>query len=115
MARSTLWRWVRQSRREALPLSRHTRLLLEPLEERIVPAVNWVNANGGAWNVGANWDTGSVPGPNDDVVINLSNTSAVMMRSTESRRGDQVWENLSIDAASIETGSSVTARARVLI
>src|SRR5438093_834030 len=43
--------------------------------------------------------------PKNLAVPCCSNRSAVMMRTTDSRRGDQVWENLSIDAASIETGS----------
>jgi hypothetical protein len=49
---------------------RTARPRLEALEERTTPTtVSWVNPGSGDWAVGANWSTGSVPGPNDDVVI----------------------------------------------
>src|SRR5262245_29444997 len=47
-----------------------TRPWLELLEDRAVPAtITWINAAGGAWNVADNWDTHTVPGAADDVMI----------------------------------------------
>ena len=54
------------------PAPRRTRLGLEALEAREVPAtVTWINPAGGNWNVAANWDTGAVPGIDDDAVIDV--------------------------------------------
>lgn len=45
---------------------------VENLEGRLVPStVRWANPAGGDWADAANWDTGAVPGPDDDVVINM--------------------------------------------
>ena len=33
--------------------------------------IKWVNPSGGNWSNPANWSTGSVPGTNDDAVIDL--------------------------------------------
>ncbi len=35
----------------------------------VANAVFWINPYGGDWNVPANWSTGRVPGPSDDVVL----------------------------------------------
>jgi hypothetical protein len=49
-------------------------LELECLEARAPPStVTWI-AGDGDWNVAANWDTGSKPGPTDDAVINTAVT-----------------------------------------
>ena len=34
-----------------------------------VPNIKWINPSGGLWSVGANWNTGMAPGPNDVVGI----------------------------------------------
>jgi RHS repeat-associated protein len=55
---------------------RQHRLDVEPLELRqLLSTVNWINPGGGSWDVGSNWSTGTVPGPNDDVVINVNGAS----------------------------------------
>jgi type VI protein secretion system component Hcp len=36
------------------------------------PAITWINSAGGDWDTASNWSGGVVPGPNDDVVINVS-------------------------------------------
>jgi hypothetical protein len=42
------------------------------MEERLAPAtISWINANGGDWDTAGNWSSGSQPGANDDVLINL--------------------------------------------
>lgn len=39
--------------------------------------VNWTNASGGNWSVGANWSNGSGPGAGDTAVITLAGTYTV--------------------------------------
>ncbi|MBK8848306.1 MAG: hypothetical protein IPO27_17915 [Bacteroidetes bacterium] len=39
--------------------------------------VNWTNASGGSWSVGANWSNGSGPGAGDTAVITLAGTYTV--------------------------------------
>jgi hypothetical protein len=49
------------------------RLMVEPLEGRVLPApIQWINAAGGDWDTPGNWSSGTVPGSADDVTINLS-------------------------------------------
>src|SRR5262249_12508491 len=44
---------------------------LESLETRWLPStVNWINNSSGDWDTPANWSTGTLPTPADDVVIN---------------------------------------------
>ncbi len=76
-------RWLRivsHQLRTARPGHRHGgrenagrhRPQIESLEGRQVPAtVHWANPAGGDWADAANWDTGSLPGPDDDVVIDV--------------------------------------------
>jgi hypothetical protein len=42
---------------------------IESLETRSVPSIVTWNGGDGDWGIGANWNTGVMPGPNDDVVI----------------------------------------------
>jgi len=43
--------------------------------------VTWSGAGGGYWNTSANWNTGSIPGPDDDVVINNSGDGSISVDS----------------------------------
>lgn len=59
-----------RSRRSTQGSRRYARLALERLEKRLAPAqVSWAVDANGFWDAPANWSTGAVPGPNDDVVI----------------------------------------------
>ena len=50
--------------------------LMEILEPRqLLATVQWINPAGGSWDVASNWSTDAVPGPADDVVINVSGAS----------------------------------------
>jgi hypothetical protein len=61
-------RAVRPRRRPARPAGLRPRL--QVLEDRALPAtVFWTNPLGGDWDTPANWSTGLVPGPSDDVMI----------------------------------------------
>jgi hypothetical protein len=62
----------RSRRARCRRLARKLVALLEIFEERcLLSTVNWISAPSGNWNVGRNWSTGQVPGPGDDVVINV--------------------------------------------
>jgi hypothetical protein len=64
---------------------RSARLRLEALEERSLPSVvNWTNPAGGDWNTPGNWSTGALPGPGDDVVINVGSGTVTHSSGTHS-------------------------------
>src|SRR5262245_35048753 len=68
-----------KSRNRSLPRSASgwSRLMLEPLEERVLLAtITWTNAAGGDWDTPGNWSTGALPGSADDVVIGTLNSGA---------------------------------------
>jgi hypothetical protein len=52
--------------------------LAQPVEAST--PVSWI-AQEGDWDLGSNWSTGAVPGPNDDVVIDVSDGAVVTFRS----------------------------------
>jgi RHS repeat-associated protein len=43
--------------------------------------VSWINPNGGNWDVGANWSTGTTPGAGDVAVIDTTAAATVTVRS----------------------------------
>jgi hypothetical protein len=56
---------------------------LQVLEDRAVPAtVFWINPAGGDWSVASNWNTGTLPGANDDVVIGSPISGATITHGT---------------------------------
>src|SRR5262245_23821112 len=49
---------------------------IEILERRaLLATVNWTSTTSGNWNLGSNWSAGNVPGPTDDVVIDVAGAS----------------------------------------
>jgi hypothetical protein len=69
------FRLSRPHRRNVIPW-------IEPLENRqLLSTVDWINPAGGSWDVATNWSTSEVPGPTDDVDINLSGNPTVMISS----------------------------------
>lgn len=53
--------------------SRHGMKSIEALERRrLLTAVSWIGAASGDFDVAQNWSTGVVPGPTDDVTINVA-------------------------------------------
>jgi hypothetical protein len=44
-------------------------------------SISWINPDGGFWDTPSNWSTGVVPGPSDDVYINLPSHNLVTFRS----------------------------------
>ncbi|HEX3314428.1 MAG TPA: hypothetical protein VHR72_06015, partial [Gemmataceae bacterium] len=49
--------WPKKARRKRMPnAAARTRIFLEMLEERVVPATYWwIGATSAAWNVATNW------------------------------------------------------------
>jgi uncharacterized repeat protein (TIGR01451 family) len=43
--------------------------------------VHWINSLGGAWEIGGNWDSGFIPGPGDNVIIDAPGTYIVTLSS----------------------------------
>ena len=67
----TIGRRIKSRKKQPLrSTGRWSRLMLEPLEERVLlSTVVWnVDANG-SWDVPGNWSTGAVPGAGDDVFL----------------------------------------------
>src|SRR5262249_18624322 len=65
--------------------------------------VQWVGGSGD-WNTASNWSTGKVPGPDDDVVINVPASISVTISS-----GSQQARSLqSQEALTIATGAALT-------
>src|SRR5262249_44895106 len=105
--RRLLPRHLRPARRGRLPARRPAaagrRPRLETLEDRTSPAVvRWV-AGSGNWATPANWRTGRVPGPTDEVVINVSGTITV----THSQANDSIHSLISENDLAF-TGGSLT-------
>ena len=79
---ATKTRSVFSRRRTRSTFKARPRLSLEPLESRtLLSVVAWNNPNGGDWNTASNWSGGVVPGPNDDVVIDLGSPGLVAIVS----------------------------------
>jgi hypothetical protein len=58
------------------PRRRRRRPDFETLESRqLLSTVDWISPTSGSWDVASNWSTGTVPGPGDDVVIDVSGAS----------------------------------------
>ncbi|MBW3671364.1 MAG: hypothetical protein KY432_06790, partial [Acidobacteria bacterium] len=45
--------------------------------------VSWTNGLGGDWHTASNWDTGTVPGATDDVVVNLPGTYTITVTTAD--------------------------------
>ena len=74
-------RLSRMRKRNSISSGRFTPRL-EALEERAVPAtVTWVGGSGD-WNLATNWDAGTLPGPQDDAVIDRSGISVTHSAGT---------------------------------
>ena len=59
------------------------RIGVETLQQRqLLSTVSWISATNGSWDVAGDWSTGKVPGPSDDVVINVSGATPTVTIST---------------------------------
>ncbi len=44
--------------------------------------MDWISTTSGSWDAASNWSTGKVPGPTDDVVIDVSGASPTVTISS---------------------------------
>src|ERR1022692_4059702 len=78
----SIWNWLvskggrksQRAKKKRLGTKRRAPLLVEPLEDRTLPTVTWINPAGGDWDTGTNWSTGVRPAATDDVVISQAVT-----------------------------------------
>jgi hypothetical protein len=75
---------------------------LEALEDRCLPsAVFWTNSAGGSWSTPSNWSTGALPGPNDDVFIEVGGSAVI----THSSGNDSIRSLTSSNALTVSGGT----------
>ena len=91
-----------------------TRVHLEQLESRqLLAIVTWNNPSGGSWDVARNWSgstTGTgLPGPGDDVVINIAVTNPIAITTNvESVNSVTCTEPLFISGGGLSVGADST-------
>jgi hypothetical protein len=84
------------------------RARLEPLENRqLLSTVDWISTTSGNWDVASNWSDDAVPGPGDDVVINVSGATPTVTIST----GNQSVHSITASDPLSITGGSLTVAA----
>ena len=78
---------------------------IEVLEQRqLLSAVDWFATTSGDWNNPNNWSTGQVPGPNDDVVINVSGATPTVTIDSD----NQSVHSLTADDPLVLSGGSLS-------
>jgi hypothetical protein len=84
------------------------RASFDVLERRsLLAVVNWIAATGGDWNVGSNWSTGQVPGPNDTAVIDLSGSPTISIGAQGADVGSiQSTDPISVDSSILTVSGS---------
>jgi hypothetical protein len=93
-----------RARRTSRPRRHRHRLRFDILEARqLLTTVNWISTSSGNWNTASNWSTGTVPGPSDDVVINVSGASPTVTIDSgpQSVRSLQCSDPLSLTGGSL--------------
>ena len=101
--------------RSTLPPSRRRqrRPDFETLESRqLLSTVDWISPTSGSWDVASNWSTGTVPGPGDDVVINV--TGAAPPTVTISSNVESV-NSITADDPLVISGGGLTVAANSTI
>ena len=111
MNRSRTWSWLRArpGKKALRPFARWRRLFLEPLEERVLLTATWKNPAGGDWSVPSNWTSGTVPGVNDDVVIDVPSALVTITHSsgTDTVKSLVSNENLTLSGGSLTVTTTV--------
>jgi Bacterial Ig-like domain (group 3) len=101
-----------RSVRTASPVFRRGfRPALSQLEQRtLLASVTWINPDGGDWDTPSNWSTGALPGPSDDVVIDISGIT-VTHSSTDSDSAHSLTLSASDSTLDLSSGSLAIASA----
>src|SRR5271157_4521616 len=99
------WRSVKHTRTKRGARRTWYKPWAELLEDRAVPStVTWTNPAGGDWDTPSDWSTGAVPGPNDDVTIDIPGQNNFTVTHAASV-ADSVNSIKSQDTISISAGS----------
>lgn len=86
---------------------------VEPLESRLLlSTVTWTSTTGGAWSSAANWSTGTVPQPGDDVVVKNPPGAA---QATITLSGDVSVNSVALtgDTLAVAAGATLTTAGAV--
>jgi hypothetical protein len=85
---------------------------LEPLEDRTLPStVTWINPAGGDWNTPGNWSTNALPGPSDDVVIDVPKVTVTITHSS----GTHTIQSLTSNESLTLSGGALTVTGAVQV
>ncbi len=80
---------------------------VESLEDRwVLTTVHWINPAGGFWSDPAGWNTGAVPGPGDDVVLDTPGDVSVIHAA-----GDDAVNSITGTDTLVLSGGSLTLAA----
>jgi hypothetical protein len=75
---------------------------LEALEGRVLPStIVWINPAGGDWDIPSNWSTARLPGPSDDVIIEMPGATVTHAATA----ADSVHSLMSQNAIIVSRGS----------
>lgn len=99
----------RDAARSKRPIRRAAQWVAEALESRLLlSAVAWTGAGDGAnWTDPDNWDTHALPGPSDDVTINVAGNPTIQVASgTESVKSLTSGDDLAITGGTLLLASS---------
>jgi hypothetical protein len=101
-----LWRFFLNKLFRSQPTKRRlTKLRIEQLEDRVVPAtITWNNVVGsGDWDVGSNWIGGATPGTGDNAVIDTTSAATITIQSGDAIQVQSVTTS-SDDTLEIDSG-----------
>jgi hypothetical protein len=103
---------VRVGQRVRAPFRHRNRPRIEALESReLLATIDWISATSGNWNLGTNWSSGQVPGPNDDVVIDVSGSTPTVILDS----GGQSIHSLTAQDPLMLSGGSLTVASQSAI
>jgi hypothetical protein len=79
------------------------------LEERtLLSTVTWINASGGDWDTPSNWSTDALPGPSDDVVINMPGITVTHGGASDSVNSINSQASIALTVGTLSIASAST-------
>ena len=83
---------------------------IEVLEDRrlLTTAINWISATSGSWDDASNWSPKTVPGPGDDVVINVPGVTVTISSNVESVNSITADDPLDISGGGLTVAANST-------
>ena len=79
-------------------------------ERRLLTSVQWISNSSGNWDVASNWSTNKVPGPGDDVTINVNGATPTITidSGNQSVQSLSASDPLSITGGALEVSANST-------